>query len=797
MSKAIQGLAMIGSAVGVMTVAAILGSTGVGAVAIPFLIHMTEALVVGGIAMEAGAIAQALTGNRGMAITTRQAAALRQVVYGQRRVPGVEVYRSTTGKQKDQFNYIIVLAGHEIDSIVNLYLDGRQVFWQVGSSGNVTRNGINFGGSADGGTYYGPNGTSYNFGGAVYCEARFGDQAEGDVIAAMTANDSNWAASGGQSPWLGGCAYIYLKCEYNTSLFPSEPEIRITINGKNNIYDPRTGETGFSNNWALCVADVLTDPVFGLGDSQSNINQAQLIAAANVCDEEIAIPITTPSSYSGVVPSSGTLAITFTDADYAGDVGVAGPDGAITDYTVSRSGTSITYTFSSDDAGDDVTINYNANGYERQYCLNWNYDSGLAPGDVLAQMMLGAAGAISRAGGQKFIWPAYWIGPSFTFDQKSLVATPSWMPKRKAQDLWNRITGTYIAPNYPYNVAGNLYDSNGYYNGETQDNFPFAFQPTSVPMYAQDELHGYSASLYTFMSQIPSTSPYSIVLPMPVSSGSVTVLNAKTGASLSFTSTLTDGVTTLTFDSSLAGVNVKISYDVYDQWLAQDLGKPLPKDIALQSVLSIFQAQRVFKIMLLRNRYQGAGVLSMFLYAWQMQQKDVMQFSMPTLGMSGRYLEVDKVGLRQMQGEDGNPPSLYVEVPVKETDPGIYETNLEEMLSVYDVPSGLTSSGTTPVAPTDLTVVSNNSTAVLGADGTVIPRLALSWTAAGDPSVISVEVQYARVVSGVAGPWLDAPLVAATQSSTFVQGHHCWCCLQRADSRCTLQWGRFSMAGGG
>jgi hypothetical protein len=194
----------------------------------------------------------------------------------------------------------------------------------------------------------------------------------------LTANDPNWAADGnGNSPYVGGCAYIYLKIEYNTSLWPSFPEIRITVNGKNNIYDPRTGTTGFTSNWALICADVFTDTTFGLGDN--TVNQAQLIAAANVCDEQVevgALSTTTPT-------------------------------------------------------------------YESRYTTNWHYDTAVGPGDALAAMMPGAQGRLSRIGGSWYIWPAYWQGPSFSFDDNSLITAPQWKPYRSTRDIFNRVLGTY------------------------------------------------------------------------------------------------------------------------------------------------------------------------------------------------------------------------------------------------------------------------------------------------------------------------------------------------------------------
>ena len=67
-------------------------------------------------------------------------------------------------------------------------------------------------------------------------------------------------------------------------MFPSgEPEIRFDVNGKSDIYDPRTQTTGFTTNWALLVCDRMTDAKLGLGmDYASEINEPQLIAAANV-----------------------------------------------------------------------------------------------------------------------------------------------------------------------------------------------------------------------------------------------------------------------------------------------------------------------------------------------------------------------------------------------------------------------------------------------------------------------------------------------------------------------------------
>jgi hypothetical protein len=432
MGKAVMGAVEIGAVAGLDIAAGLVGGP-LGA----FIVNSTTQTLLGGIlasgvAMEAGAIADALTQNRGMGITTRQPAAFRQIIYGEQRVGGVIIYQSTTGGKHDQYNFVIVLATHPCEAIVNLYLDGRQVYWadQGANGSRQNGDGTYFGGNADGNDHIGPNGLHYNFGGLVYCEMRRGEQVSGDVITGLTANDPTWAANANGNPWVGGCTYVYLKVEFDQGMFPTLPEIKFTVKGKNNIADPRTGTSGYSTNAALIVADAITDSSWGLNDN--TVNQAQLIAAANICDQQVALA---------------------------------------------------------------------AGGTESQYSCHYHYDTSINPGDAIVALLKSCAGRLARIGGEWYIFPGAWLSTSYTLDESLLIGPVDWTPKRSLPDLFNRVRGTYIAPNYPYNVAGDLYDSNGYYNGETQDNFPFAFQPTNFPEYACDQLHGYGTGVDVYLTE--------------------------------------------------------------------------------------------------------------------------------------------------------------------------------------------------------------------------------------------------------------------------------------------------------
>ena len=480
------------------------------------------------------------------------------------------------------------------------------------SGGHSVQNGIPFGGSADGNDHIGPNGVKYNFGSLVYCEARYGTQPAGDVITGLTANDPAWSATANGSPTLQGCTYVYLKVEYDEAMFPGEPEIRFTVYGKE-IFDPRTNLTTYSSNWALIVADVLTDTEFGLGDVGS-VNTAQLIAAANVCDEQVALA---------------------------------------------------------------------KGGTESRYAAHIHFDTATSPGDMLQTLMPAAMGQLSRIGGEWYIWPASWRGASFSWDAGALIGDVQWSPTRSFRDLYNVVTGTYIAPNYPYNVAGNLYDTNGFYMGEIQNNFSFAFQPTNYPQYSCDPLHGYAA----------------------------------------------------------------------DEYLAEDGGQTLTKEVAQQCCLSVSQAQRCAKIALLRNRQQGTGTLRMALGCMRMQPLDVMLLDFPAMGWDQKPLEINSFSFTIET--DGDSPRIVGVFGVNETAQSVYEWSAAEELTVYSVPAVPTQTPYVVAPPENVTLTSSAATASMGKDGIVTPRIQIQWDTPLDLAVDQVQVQYQTATSA----WMDAALL--------------------------------------
>ena len=660
----------------------IAGAVGMGALAFmdpalianPWYFDAMMSLGLGGISMEAGAIAGALTSNRGMTITTRQAAAFRQVVRGPRRVGGVMVYKSTTGRHHDQVNYVIVIAGHRLSQISGLYLDGRLVYWNTGSTGGSYRNGAWFGGDASGGSHTGPDGVQYNFGGKVYCRAYYGDQLPTDIVDDLNANDPNWGRVNGIFPYGGGCAWVYLKREHDEVLFPNgDPEIKFMVSGKDDIYDPRTGTHGYTDNWALHVADHIRDPLAGFNDRY--INEDQLIAAANICDEAVAV------------------------------------------------------------ASQNTT--------EKRWVLSASYDTSMSAGSILQKMQDVAAGRVRHIGGEWHIFPGAWRGPSFAFGKESLCGAVQSAPVLGIDELCNRITGTYTAPNYPYNVAGNQYDRNGFYEGQTQNNWPFAWQPTDFPMYARDQLHGYASA--QDLNQDSGVQDAWAVGQTWHEDDAVTHNGAIWKSTI-------DGNTSEPLAGSSSWVNGA-------QYLSMDLN--------LDWVISVTQAQRLAKIKLMRSRFQGRYKLPMFLASYSMQPLDVMNMTLPEFGWADKVLEIDMPVLQAVRNDENGPPALQVMVPVAETDPTVYAWSVNEELTVGSAPATPSNRIGAVQPPTNVGLLSSAATAVTQPDGSLTPRIQVNWDTPLDAYVTRILFRY-RVTGTTA--WVDAGSVDVSNNTGFIAG---------------------------
>ena len=185
-----------------------------------------------------------------------------------------------------------------------------------------------------------------------------------------------------------------------------------------------------------------------------------------------------------------------------------------------------------------------------------------------------------------------------------------------------------------------------------------------------------------------------------------------------------------------------------DEYLNEDGGRQLVKELTLQTVLSVTQAQRVAKINLLRNRQQGSGTLTMGLPSYTLQPADTLEMTFPEFGWTDKVMEVTSLGFHcepQSIGESGEKAmAITLEVGVIEADPSVYEwTPTTEELTVYDVPAFPQQLNMTPNPPTSMSLTCSAGTATTDPiTGLVTPRVEVQWTTPLDALTTQIQVQY-------------------------------------------------------
>lgn len=577
--KIVAGAALIAGAV-ILDVVTWGAATPLVVAAITTALSLGASLLLGG-------IADALTHNLGTGIATRQAAAPQTYIYGRSRVGGNIVYVSLTGTSNRQLNLVIVHCSHSVKAIPNLYLDGKLVVLASGTFHD------------DGNNHFDDSGVEYNFKGKVWWETRLGSPTQ-TSFSDLTGWDPNWPSTA----TLSGHACSYIALTYDAAVFPNGiPGIRVDIIGKNDIYDPRTATNGYTENWALCVADVLTNKAYGLQcDYATEINNAQLIAAANICDE---------------------------------------------------------------------TINLQNGDTEPRYTCNGTIQSSQAPGDILSQMMTGAAGRLTYINGQWGIYPASYVTPSLSLSDAGLLAPIKWQPKRKYRDLINAVKASFICPTYPYVSAGPGLS----YGQKITGIFDGQWQQTDMPPYFQDTTHGYGSDI----------------------------------------NLANDGNTRL--------------------WL----------DTRFPFTISVAACQRIAKIMLLRNRQQGQGTLVYNLTAYQAVTLDTILYSHSRFGWTNKILEITQMRFNFKTSDDGTATALYVELDVCETDPSVYAWSSSEELAINDNPPPQLPNMAFCQPPSGLTLESDSSTLVIGADGIERTSILVTWVSPTDAFITrggSIEMQF-------------------------------------------------------
>ena len=221
-------------------------------------------------------------GSQGTLVNARDATAPVDFVYGQVRKGGTVSYYESTGEKNKFLHQIIVLAGHEVEQIGDIYVNDEIVTINASDFVNdiawaekvETAAPAADGGFSEGGDEYKSKIRIQKFDGSQIL-------APSDLLSESELTGPNALTA----DFVGnGIAYLYVRYEYDGEVFASGvPLVTALVKGKK-VYDPRTSTTAYSNNAALCIRDFITS-TYGLNDSA--IDDVSFSAAANESDENV------------------------------------------------------------------------------------------------------------------------------------------------------------------------------------------------------------------------------------------------------------------------------------------------------------------------------------------------------------------------------------------------------------------------------------------------------------------------------------------------------------------------------
>lgn len=234
-----------------------------------------EVLVLGALFVGAAAVAydgyqkakkaarDAAGRSRGILYQTRATAMPRRIIFGQTRVGGIELYVTTSGTDNEYLHYIFGWGEGPCNNVFKIFFDGEEV------------------------TFSGNDATG-DYAGLVHHQFAYGHVPQ-DAIADAVTNVPSWQSS----DRLYGICHSWMQLKYDEAGFPNGvPDISALITGYANVFDPRAPSKGYSNNPALCWATYMALDKIGPGVLFfEEIDQEDLIAAANVCEESVALTV--------------------------------------------------------------------------------------------------------------------------------------------------------------------------------------------------------------------------------------------------------------------------------------------------------------------------------------------------------------------------------------------------------------------------------------------------------------------------------------------------------------------------
>lgn len=411
------------------------------------------------------------TGNRSRQL--RQPVTSRKIIYGEAKVSGAVVLAETTD-QNNKLHLIIVLAGHEVEAIDEVFFNEVPIYEsQIDQTTRIVNNGL--------------------YARRVRIKKHLGadDQAaDSDLVTEVSA----WTTD----HRLRGIAYLYVRLTFNVNAFPTGiPNISAYVRGKK-VTEIRDSAqpSQFSVNPSLIIRDyLLTSEIdMGVGATESELDDTVFLDAANTSDEMVsALGTGLGHSVSAVDTTNDLLEL---DGDILqlqrGDqVSVSSPNSLPTGlsstmyvipnrrYTSSYSGyDDITLAIQLADTYDDAiagnAVDISSSGTlpitilltaEPRYTANGVIDSSDSPRSIMDDLLTSLGGRLTNIGGTWRLFAAEYLTPTVSFDESDIIDVVTVQTKHSRRERFNTVSGFFVSPvnlgvqkDYP-TVKNSLYKS--------------------------------------------------------------------------------------------------------------------------------------------------------------------------------------------------------------------------------------------------------------------------------------------------------------------------------------------------
>jgi len=379
--------------------------------------------------------------NFGSKVSTRTATAPRQIIYGKARVGGTITHIETSGTDKYKLSMIVVLAGHEVESLEE-FLINDEVLTTTSNGGFEYATNNRFTNSDNDNKFSVQNSLlRYVF-------------LDGSQTTANNNVISN--TSLGNTDKFIGVSYVFVEMVFDSEAFGGGiPPMSFVVKGKK-VFDPRTNETAFidstgkeiGSNPALCVRDYITNTTYGLKATSSEVNDTLALGsfkvAANTCEGDQ--PITT-ATVSGAVTTSRIVNLAIADTVTLIDVGQKVTGAGISNdvYVLKRTNLQLTLT-ANVSLSNNTTLTFTEKAYTANGITNMSADGG----GVIEGLLSSCAGKLSYIDGKFVMFAGANVYPNMTITDDNLLAPITVQTAQSSGETFNSVKAVYVDANNNY-----------------------------------------------------------------------------------------------------------------------------------------------------------------------------------------------------------------------------------------------------------------------------------------------------------------------------------------------------------